>query len=82
MAETSNHRLDELLCDIPLGAHAQTVRDAIHLIERLRVVLGSAVIMIDKLKLFGDDNVQRYDVAPWRAKVLEEFPDLPNAWHP
>lgn len=49
-------------------------------IERLRAALGSAVLMVNKLKVFGADNVQRYDVEPWLKKVRERFPNLPNAW--
>lgn len=58
-------------CGVKLGV-AMFERD------RLRAALNSAVLMVEKLKVFGDDNVQRYDVKPWLEKVRERFPDLPG----
>jgi hypothetical protein len=44
--------------------------------QGLSSALNSAVLMVNKLKVFGDDNVHRYDVEPWLRRVKERFPDL------
>lgn len=69
-------------CDCPNSSYGKkhTPECYERKISQLRAALGSAVLMVNKLKVLGNDNVQRYDVEPWLSKVRERFPDLPNAW--
>lgn len=38
-------------------------------LERLRAALEGGRLLVEKLRVFGNDNVHKYDVPPWLAST-------------
>lgn len=74
-------RLDTLV-DITPGvtaiADADLFKDAAERIRFLEETVRQAIYLVEGLRVFGNDNIHRYDVPPWlnkaRAAVSAEAP--------